>query len=101
MTPSRGEMLAALAQVGAQETMSEDEIRTCVRAAMLRAHPDRGGSSVAMYALLDARKVIEQTAEIRQICPTCEGRKTVKAQGRNWRFYDALCPTCRGSGRKS
>lgn len=95
------EMLAALKRVGARIDMSEDEIRACVRWALLEAHPDRGGSEQAIAEVLAARKVLQATAADRTTCPVCKGFGKVKKIGANWRPFMMLCEACRGSGRKA
>lgn len=94
------EVRAALTSVGADETMPEDAIRDLAKQALMRAHPDHGGTSDAFRAALRARDIIEASAEARQICPTCDGKGKVMLPGRNWQTFPALCGTCRGTGRK-
>lgn len=100
MNDRRAEMLAALATIGARADMAEDEIRKAYTSAARAHHPDVGGDAETFAKLAAAWRVVKETAEIRTICPVCQGSKVVKKQGRNWQSFTLPCAACNGTGRK-
>lgn len=61
------------------------------------AHPDVGGSSEAMHALVTARKVLQQAEpgdSGRQRCSFCRGSGVVRSGA----FGSKECASCEGTG---
>lgn len=85
--------------------MTAEGVNAQYRAAVMEAHPDRGGSQEAFVAVDRAKHVLlawleksEQAPPAHgEQCPRCEGRGYVDHQ-RAFRAMKVTCPRCRGTG---
>jgi DnaJ-class molecular chaperone len=90
----------ALAVLGCPPDASEAQIKTCYRAALHAAHPDRGGTADRLADVLAAWRALQASAHARTRCRACAGTGRQKVRA-GFSAVSVVCADCRGSGRRA
>lgn len=77
--------------IGVDLDADADTVRKAAAEALMRDHPDHGGTGENLAAIRQAKEVL---LEEPHPCKTCNGRGVIRI---GW--HKEVCPICRGEGK--